>query len=322
MYNTLIVGAGQLGSRHLQSLKKSKIKQSIFVYDLYESSLKNAKKRYDEVINYTEEHQIVYTDNIAEIPNNIDFAVIATTAKDRENTIIKFLNHCKIKYLIIEKVLFQNIEAFDMIKNLLNHKNTKAWVNCPRRIFNGYKELSEFFLNKKIHVIVDGSNLGLCCNSIHYIDFISFLTNDSKYKITSTNLSDNAIDSKRSGFKELTGIFTFSFSNGSTGCITSRNTQAKGSIMISSDTKKIIIFEDENKMILYDSTNKNGIEKKIGIRYQSELTSEVFELLMNNGNCCLTPYNESAQIHLPFIKMMIEHFSKIEGNQLKNCPIT
>ncbi len=49
MFNVAIIGAGQLGSRHLQGLKLSSSPLSITVMDSNDESLRVAKERYDVV---------------------------------------------------------------------------------------------------------------------------------------------------------------------------------------------------------------------------------------------------------------------------------
>ena len=50
--SVLIVGAGQLGSRYLQSLKKVKSSLNIYVVDINQNSLNIAKDRWDEIEQY------------------------------------------------------------------------------------------------------------------------------------------------------------------------------------------------------------------------------------------------------------------------------
>ena len=48
MYKIAVIGAGQLGSRHLQGLKLSKLKSDIWVVDNNSNSLQIAQQRYEE----------------------------------------------------------------------------------------------------------------------------------------------------------------------------------------------------------------------------------------------------------------------------------
>ncbi|MCV3262394.1 Gfo/Idh/MocA family oxidoreductase [Vibrio harveyi] len=60
--NLLIIGAGQLGSRHLQALAQLDDKFSIYVLDPFEQSLEVAKQRYQEVAQETSPEVTYVTD--------------------------------------------------------------------------------------------------------------------------------------------------------------------------------------------------------------------------------------------------------------------
>ena len=47
--NIAIIGAGQLGSRHLQGLKKAQAPMNIYVLDANNDSLKICEQRYNEI---------------------------------------------------------------------------------------------------------------------------------------------------------------------------------------------------------------------------------------------------------------------------------
>ena len=49
MYNIAIIGAGQLGSRHLQGLKLAQLPMRIEIVDSSEKSLETARERYDQI---------------------------------------------------------------------------------------------------------------------------------------------------------------------------------------------------------------------------------------------------------------------------------
>jgi predicted dehydrogenase len=127
-----IIGAGQLGSRHLQSL--SKTDYLLYVVDPSEESLKLAKERFDEVADEFR-GSISYLNRIDDLPAEIDVCIVATNSKVRAQVTESLLLHSRIRFLILEKVLFPVLKEYDHIQQLLKNSSTKAWVNCPRRMF-------------------------------------------------------------------------------------------------------------------------------------------------------------------------------------------
>ena len=142
----VVIGAGQLGSRHLQGLLRLTIKQKIFVLDPSEVSLEVSKTRAGEISN---EHEIVFSNDWDVLPQNLDLVIIATGANVRAMLIEKLLPKYKVKNLVLEKILFQDLKAYERIGELLQKTNTPTWVNHPRRMFSHFKEIRDKLIQTK-----------------------------------------------------------------------------------------------------------------------------------------------------------------------------
>ena len=153
--NCLIVGAGQLGSRHLQSLLKFKLERlNIFVLDTSSESISIAKSREAEI---KHSHDLVYSLDWKVIPKQLYFVVVATNSHVREQITVKLLNDYDVKVLILEKVLFPNIGAYEKVGQLLKSSGTICYVNHARRMFEGYKILKRRIENESdLHFQVIG----------------------------------------------------------------------------------------------------------------------------------------------------------------------
>lgn len=140
MNRVAIIGAGQLGSRHLQGLLKSKSEQVIYVLDPSESSLKISRNRAQEIKN---NHNLLFITDWNKLPNYLDLVIVSTGANVRSKVVSKLLTDFKVKNLILEKVLFQDLKSYSEINNLINKTKTPTWVNHPRRMFNHYQEIKK-----------------------------------------------------------------------------------------------------------------------------------------------------------------------------------
>ena len=80
MKTIAIIGAGQLGSRHLQGLLKYKTQQDIYVLDPSQDSLKLARQRADEI---SHQHRVHFVADWTAIPQNIELAIVATNSNVR-----------------------------------------------------------------------------------------------------------------------------------------------------------------------------------------------------------------------------------------------
>ena len=105
--NCAIIGAGQLGSRHLQGLLSYKKESlNIFIIDPSDDSLFIAKQR---ALELEHKHSLTFTDSFQELPKHLDFVVIATNSKVRFVVMEILLQHASVSYLILEKVLFPDL---------------------------------------------------------------------------------------------------------------------------------------------------------------------------------------------------------------------
>ena len=69
--------------------------------------------------------------------------------------------------------------------------------------------------------------------------------------------------------------------------------------------------------------NTNGLikSKKINIPYQSDITGKLIDNLINK-RCRLVSYENSSKNHIPLLKTIKSHLSKILKRKLNECPIT
>jgi len=115
MKRICIIGAGNIGSRHLQGLKKITSPLSITVFDPSAESLSTARQRYDQIPSSLN-HEINFLQTMEDLPKNIDLAIIATSSNVRRKVTEELLKNSTVKYLILEKILFQKAQDYKAIK--------------------------------------------------------------------------------------------------------------------------------------------------------------------------------------------------------------
>jgi len=319
MSNIAIIGAGNIGSRHLQGLKNLPQDAHIYVIDPYAPSLETSETRWKET---GAAHNVIFSQDITPDLKTIDCAIMASSADSRATMTRKLLDHADVKSIIFEKVLFQDADDYNSIPQLLAQKNIAAWVNCPRRLWPVYKS---FFAKtgapQKVHLKITGSSWGLACNAIHMIDLLSWLSGETHYKMTEANLDPKIISSKRPGFVEFTGSFAGEFRNGSTFMIESSAEQGTPyALSLSTGNISMVVHEDSDH---YDINTGDGWKtEKLVMPYQSQLSGDIVKDILISGTCALTPFSDSVALHTPLISMFLEHYNSINGGNSKICPIT
>lgn len=324
MKTICLVGAGNIGSRHLQALKNVKTPLDISVVDTSTDSLNLAKERYEGFPNsVNSKHQLNFYQEIEKLPKQIDIAIIATSSNVRAKVVKKLLNHSLVKFMILEKMLFHRRTDYLFVRKLLKKKKCKTFVNCSMRTMPFY-----FKLKKQIHTpinyLVTGSQYGLITNAIHYIDHMAFLIDSLDFTVNTDSLIHIPIRSRRKGFLELNGTLTVNFMDGSFGSFTCF---AKGEapivVEIVSPDFRCISKESENKAYVI-SAGKKWVWKEIkaNIPYQSQMTDKIVNDLLNKGSCQLVNYQESAKIHLTLLESLLKFLNKHSKKPLFVYPFT
>lgn len=321
-----IIGVGNIGTRHLQAMQYLKIEYEIYAYDLSKDSIEKCRKMCEGLWNSTK-GQINYISDIQQLPYYIDLVIVATSANVRRTIIEQLITRFKIKYFILEKVLFQKKEDFFFIKELLEKNNIMAWVNTPRRAFNSYRQLKKDMCDiNEFEVHICGTNWGMGCNLIHYIDIISYLANDEPVYILDVQPDKIIPKNKRQGFYELNGTVIGSIGKCNYFRITSyreSGVESPATIYIQSEKFRCIIIEEQRKMIKMSENNTWEINEEVfEMPYISEFSFRMVEDILKYSRCDLPSYEISMQEHLSMIEKLMEcHFQKLGiGGDI--CPIT
>lgn len=302
MKKILIIGAGQLGSRHLQSLNLLNQELDITVIDPNIASLETAKARFEATINNAK-HKINYTQNLTDA-QPIDIAIVASTAQNRRTIIENLLNQTTVNHLVLEKLLFTQEQDYYDIEQLLAKNQTKTWVNCTMRMMPFYQSLHTAFNNEAVQYHVSGSQYGLITNAIHYLDHLSYITGDTEFELDTNSLDKQIIESKRAGYYEVTGTLIARFANGSLAFL---NCDKQGiapiQIEIYNHKNRVISREWEQKAWQTSMENDwKWEEVNAPIPFQSTLTAELVNSLLETDCCSLTDYSTAMKIHLQLLK--------------------
>ena len=211
----------------------------------------------------------------------------------------------KVKNIIFEKVLFQSLEEYNTISELLNKYQINAWVNCAKRMFKYYNNIKEILKGQKnITLTVEGNEWGMGSNSVHFIDLICFLGGESKIIETNNFLNPELLKSKRDGYYEITGSLRFYFENGNELIIHSR-VGSYPFYLININTQSNHIIIDETKNFAKITSENNGwIWEDLNIEpeYQSNLTNIAAKDILINNTCTLPSFELSKEHHLHFLK--------------------
>jgi predicted dehydrogenase len=322
VFNIAIIGAGQLGVRHLQGVAGITLPAAVYVVDTNPQSLEKARACYNEVPANEKIVSVAYLTALNQLPGKLDLVIIATGSVPRMQLTRELVAAKEVKYILFEKFLFPSIASYPLVAALLKEHGIKAWVNCPRRLLRIYKELQRLLQGKSgITFNVTGGNWGLGCNSIHFIDIFSMLTGEQDIKVDVSALEPVVHASKRAGYVELSGTVIGQSARGNSIVLTAdANATQAPVITIVADGIEAIIRESAREITI----NRNGASETMSFEfpYQSQLSGSIAETILSSGNSDLTAYPASANLHLSFLHPVVKWYNDITGEKGDQCPIT
>lgn len=188
--NILIIGFGKMGESHFNSFLSSRKKYNFYIVD--KKFKKNYKKKnQNKLINFSKR-----------IPKKklIHLAIVATSSFERFKVIKNITDNNKIKYMILEKFLFNESDHYKKTNIIAKQKKIKIMVNVWGRLI--LKPILNKLNNKKISRIeIIGKKGEQLSNLIHYYDFINSLLKKSFSLKIKKNLK--VYKSKRKGYDEI-----------------------------------------------------------------------------------------------------------------------
>jgi predicted dehydrogenase len=315
MNTVAVIGVGNLGFRHLESLYKSDMPLSLFAVDPSEAARERARS-----LAGGSSKGVTAVASIAELPASLDLVIIATGADVRLAMTETLLQRAKVRILVLEKVLFQRPEDFATCERLLAAHGVTCFVNCPRRMYDVYGELKGIIGSSVRYMSVAGGEWGLGCNSVHFVDLFQFMTGRAPTDFA-LHLDSGSLASKRAGFLEFTGTIHASVDSSALTLTATRGSGAKSHITLVGGDLSCTVDEGSGVARVFE---REQLAKEIAFRvpYQSELTSRVAAALLRDGTCALPSYADSAAAHLPFIKAMLAHAQAHVDRGLTKVPIT
>ncbi len=308
----LIIGLGNIGKRHLESLVNVK---NSFIY-LKDSNEKNLNK----ILIAYRKKKIKKISNLNEIKTKIDLAIIATNSDQRPKALSQLIKYSKVKNIILEKIVFQKLEYFKKFLYISKKKKINIFVNYPRRFWKIFQKIKSEIKNNKsnFEITFKGNNWGLCCNSIHFIDLFFFLSFE---KIVSMNyynfLSKKIYNSKRKGFYELKGKLNYECNNNNK-LILIDSRKLKNYFFTIKFANIVYKFETKKNKYIIERTRSKIIKSKKKFIYkipkQSELTEQYLKYFDSGKPNLLTSLNESYIHHKIFFDSIRENFDAKNKN--------
>jgi len=288
------VGAGEIGFRHLQALGRLSFRSRVFVVDAVRPAAESACAR--AALGTGE---VARAADFSELPDEIEVAIVATTAAPRLAALESLLRSAKVRHVVLEKVLFQRDGEFERAGELLAAAGATGWVNCGRRLYPIYQRIRDAIAaaGTPAMLSVAGSNLRLGTNLVHFVDLFTYLTGQPDFSLDASGVDAEPLPSKRGGNLEFNGLVRMRTARGDAAEILSLASPALAR-HVTVRVGDLAWIIDETNGHTAVKTAAGFLPEKVDIPLQSEMSHRFVEDLVARSTCALTPYAESAALHL------------------------
>lgn len=322
MKNILLIGCGNIGSRHLQSLCNT----TGFIIDVVENN-PEAIKRAENIIGKPNGSDIFWHDNLNNIRDVPDLCIIATSSTHRKQIILEML--CRgVRRFLLEKIIAQSEKSYqDILESFLKY-NAKGWVNITRRYSSYYQGLKDYFYkdNEKIRVLIDSGDHGLACNGIHYLDLFLFLDNSSKLEYVEEPRDLEISRTKRSDYIDFTGDMLIRSEKESLIRLNFTGHSDALPVMFIQNSKRRYIIEDNNLTAFSSFKKDNWLLKEdsgmTDFPHVSRLTAIIANEILSEDKCKLPTLEESFEPHRILLSRMLKKYKDRYGEDREEVPVT
>ena len=326
-FRVLIVGCGQLGSRHLQAVASLPQVRNIEIVDPRPEALQLGRKRLGEIPGSRDGTVFHWFSSLEEATQGGDLCIVATQADMRCRLVHEIANRLEYCSFLLEKLVAQSVRDYEDLISFSKKRGLSIWVNCKGRAHPSHKRVKDR-LNSTESIIftVSGGNHGLVNNGIHAADLFAFFDGTDRIESAGTRIDPILHRSKRgNGVFDLSGALHGHTEKGSYFTLSfAADHDAPGYYAIVSRSYRAVI--DDMMKWFYESTLESGwswrqvpYEANLAV---SNMTRAFATDILQLGRCELPTLEECFPAHRFILTELNPHFNRLLGVESDRCPVT
>lgn len=321
----LIVGCGQLGSRHLQAVASLPQVQDIEVVDPNPEALQLGRQRLAEVSGQGPSPRVRWLASLEDASRGGSLCIIATQAQGRLLLFRQVVEALGYPAFILEKLVVPSVAECEDLLEMATRSGVSVWVNCQTRAYPFHQRIKAHLdPNEPLVLSVVGGNIGLATNGIHKVDLFVFFDGATRLESGGTHV-DSMLHRTSRGHVDLSGTLYASTDKGSRLMLTYA-AHHRHPEQISIGSPRYRCFVDHKQGWAAESEASSGwawrlmhFEEDIRV---SRLTRRFVSEILASGRCDLPTLEESLISHRFILGELQPHFSRLLEQELECLPVT
>lgn len=322
----LIVGCGQLGSRHLQAVARVAAVREIDIVDSRPEALEIGKQRLAEV-RHAGTPNCRWLASLSEAASVGDLCIVATQAAGRAALITRIASETSYRSFLVEKVVTQSTEEYESLLAFARESSLSIWINCKTRAYPFHKRVKSLLVpGEPIAFSAVGGNHGLANNGIHAADLFNFYDGSDHIESAGSTIDPVVLPSKRGAdVFDLSGTLNGITAKGGRFALTFQHQHtAPDHISILSPSYRCIV--DHISRWAWEGDAANGWSWRPvpfeGDLTVSNMTRQFADDLLATGRCELPTLEECYPAHRFVLNELQPHFRRLLGGRFAGCPVT
>lgn len=326
-YRILIVGCGQLGSRHLQAAATCPEVGAIEVVDPRPESIEAGQKRLDEMEGKNPSISYKWFKSIDEASTGGDLCVVATQAEHRCRLIKIVAEQLGYQKFLVEKIVAQSTAEYEDILAFSKDRQLNIWINFKGRAHPSHAHVKAALDPSEPMVLTAvGGNHGLANNGIHIADLFLFLDGTEHIEEAGSRFDEVLHPSKRgSNVYDLSGSM-WGISRKGSRIYFSFSADHDSSVLFQVLSKTYRAVVDDVLQWMMESRPEDGwrwhpVPFQANMRV-SHMSKTFIREILTRGSCALPSLEEGYGAHLFILDQMQPHFNRLLRREEDICPVT
>ena len=191
----LIVGCGEIGSRHLQAVATLPQIREIDVVDPRPEAWALGRARLAELADRQLGTKVRWLAALEDASRDGEICLVATQAEGRCRLVRQVAEQLGYSVFLVEKLVAQSMEEYQALLDFSDQRGLSLWVNCKTRAYPIHKWVkARLGRSEPIVLTVVSGNHGLANSGIHAADLFVFYDDASWIECVGSHISTARIE--------------------------------------------------------------------------------------------------------------------------------